>query len=69
MAKKMPPQLKTGPWTAADLKTLKKLFGNNPTSFVAATLNRPVEATKKKASRMGLFKTKKYVQRTLHRSL
>ncbi len=64
MAKK---KLTKGLWTKADLKVLKAMFSNNPTADVAAKLGRPTEAVKKKASRMGLCKTKKYMK-TLGRS-
>ena len=64
MAKK---KLTKGLWTKADLKLLKSLFSSNPTADVAAKLGRPTEAVKKKASRMGLSKTKKYMK-TLGRS-
>ena len=52
-----------GTWTKADLRLLKKLFGNNPTARVAAELGRPLDAVKKKASRMGLCKTKTYMKK------
>jgi len=55
-------KLVKGAWTANDLKTLKSLFGNNSTADVAAKLGRPVDAVKKKASRMGLRKNKKYMK-------
>ena len=51
-----------GTWTAADLKILKQLFGNNPTAMVAKKLNRGLDAVKRKASRMGMKKTKKYMK-------
>ncbi len=59
MAKKA---LTKGLWTKDDLKLLKKMFANNATADVAAKLGRPTEAVKKKASRMGLRKTKKYMK-------
>jgi len=64
MAKK---KLTKGLWTKDDLKLLRKLFTSNPTADVAAKLGRPTEAVKKKASRMGLRKSKKYMK-TLGRS-
>jgi hypothetical protein len=64
MAKKT---LTKGLWTKEDLKVLKSMFANHPTADVAAKLGRPTEAVKKKASRMGLSKTKKYMK-TLGRS-
>lgn len=59
MAKK---KLTKGAWTKDDLKLLKKLFANIATADVAAKLGRPTEAVKKKASRMGLRKTRKYMK-------
>ncbi len=51
-----------GSWTRDDLKQLKKLFSDRPTAEVAASLNRPTEAVKKKASRMGLKKSNRYMR-------
>jgi hypothetical protein len=51
-----------GTWTIADLKILKKFFANNPTAMVAKKLKRGLDAVKRKASRMGLKKTKKYMK-------
>jgi hypothetical protein len=59
MAKK---KLIKGLWSKSDLNLLKKLFPNNPTAQIAAKLGRPTDAVKKKASRMGLRKTKKYMK-------
>ncbi len=59
MAKK---KLIKGLWSKSELSLLKKLFPNNPTTKVAAKLKRPTDAVKKKASRMGLRKTKKYMK-------
>jgi hypothetical protein len=59
MAKK---KLVKGLWSKSEISLLKKLFLSNPTAKVAAKLGRPVEAVKKKASRMGLKKTKKYLK-------
>ncbi|MBN2180606.1 MAG: hypothetical protein JW715_01735 [Sedimentisphaerales bacterium] len=60
--KKAKKQTKKGLWTKADIALLKKLFGNNPTAEIAAKLGRPTDAVKKKASRMGLRKSKKYMK-------
>ena len=65
--KKAKKKLIKGLWSKDDLKLLKKLFSNNPTAEVAAKLRRPTDAVKKKASRMGLRKSKKYMK-TLGRS-
>lgn len=51
-----------GSWTRDDVKQLKKLFPDRPTSEVAASLGRPTEAVKKKASRMGLKKSRRYMR-------
>ncbi|OHB65526.1 MAG: hypothetical protein A2Y76_04550 [Planctomycetes bacterium RBG_13_60_9] len=51
-----------GSWTRDDLKQLKKLFPDRPTAEVAAELGRPTEAVKKKASRMGLRKSRRYMK-------
>jgi hypothetical protein len=51
-----------GLWTKADTNLLKKLFPNNPTSRIAAKLGRKTDAVKKKASRMKLRKSKKYLK-------
>jgi hypothetical protein len=59
--------LKKGAWTKADLQLLKKMFANASTAAVAKKLGRPLEPVKKKASRMNLVKSKKYMK-TLGRS-
>ncbi len=51
-----------GFWSKSDIQTLKKLFPNNPTAMIAKKLGRPTDAVKKKASRMGLRKSKKYMK-------
>jgi hypothetical protein len=51
-----------GTWTRDDVRHLKKLFPNRPTAEVAAELGRPTEAVKKKASRMGLRKSRRYMK-------
>ena len=51
-----------GYWSKDDVRTLKKLFPNMATADVAKELGRPVEAVKKKASRMGLTKSRKYLK-------
>lgn len=52
-----------GQWTKKDLAQLRKLFGNNSTAKVAASLGRPLDAVKKKASRMGIRKSKSYLKK------
>lgn len=51
-----------GLWSKSEVSLLRKLFPNNPTAKVAAKLGRSTDTTKKKASRMGLKKTKKYLK-------
>jgi len=51
-----------GLWSTRELNLLKKLFASEPTAKIAAKLGRPTEAVKKKASRMGLRKSKRYMK-------
>jgi len=51
-----------GTWSTKELNTLKKLFPNTPTAEVAKKVNRKTDAVKKKASRMGLKKNKRYLK-------
>ena len=51
-----------GSWTGDDVRQLKRLFPDRPTAEVAASLGRPTEAVKKKASRMGLKKSRRYMR-------
>ncbi len=60
--KKKKKKLKKGLWSRGELTLLKKLFPNNPTAQIAAKLGRPNEAVKKKASRMGLRQSKRYLK-------
>ena len=59
MAKK---KLVKGLWTKSELALLRRLFPTNPTAKIAAKLGRSLDPVKKKASRMGLQKTKKYLK-------
>jgi hypothetical protein len=52
-----------GVWTTADVNLLKRLFPNTPTAKIAAKLGRKTDAVKKKASRMGLKKSKVYLRK------
>jgi len=60
MAKKRTPR---GQWSTRDLGMLKKLFPVTPTSKIAKKMGRKTDAVKKKASRMGLKKSKAYLKR------
>ena len=51
-----------GRWSKSDINLLKKLFPNNSTAQVAARLRRPVKTVERKAYRMGLKKSKKYLR-------
>ena len=55
-------KLVKGLWPKGDINTLKRLFPDHATAEIAAKLGRPTEAVKKKASRMGLCKSKKYMK-------
>jgi DNA-directed RNA polymerase specialized sigma24 family protein len=59
MAKK---KLVKGLWPKADINTLKRLFSDHATAEIAAKLGRSTETVKKKASRLGLRKSKKYMK-------
>lgn len=50
------------PWTPAEVKLLRQQFPTNPTSKIAAQLRRKTDAVKKKASRMRLKKSRKYLR-------
>jgi hypothetical protein len=49
-------------WTKEDIRTLKKLFRSNSNAEVAIVLERTPKAVERKASRLGLSKTKKYLR-------
>lgn len=51
-----------GLWATREVSLLKKLFSTNPTAKIAKMLGRPTDAVKKKASRMKLRKSKKYLR-------
>lgn len=55
-------KLVKGLWTKSDISLLKKMFPNNPTAAIAKELGRPTDAVKKKASRMRLRKSKRYMK-------
>jgi hypothetical protein len=57
-AKRKKPKL----WKPAEVKLLRKLFSTTPTPEIAKKLRRKTDAVKKKASRMGLRKSKKYLR-------
>ena len=59
MAKK---KLVKGLWSKADINTLTRLFPKQATAEIAAKLGRSTETVKKKASRMGLRKSKGHMK-------
>jgi hypothetical protein len=54
--------LHKGTWSRDDIRSLRKMFPNHATAEVASKLGRPTEAVKKKASRMGLRKSRRYMK-------
>ncbi len=60
MAKRRTPR---GQWGKGDLNLLKRLFPVTATSKIAKKVGRKTDAVKKKASRMGLKKSKAYLKR------
>ena len=60
MAKKKTPR---GQWSKADINLLKRMFPVTATSKIAKKMGRITDAVKKKASRMGLKKSKAYLKR------
>jgi hypothetical protein len=60
--KKAKKKLTKGLWSKSDINLLRKLFPSNATAAIAKKLGRPTDAVKKKASRMGLRKSKKYLK-------
>ena len=59
MAKK---KVKLGIWTKKEVQLLKKEFPNNSCEKVANKLSRPFYAVKRKAYRLGIYKTKRYLK-------
>jgi histone H3/H4 len=51
-----------GQWSRRDINLLKRLFPTTPTSRIAKKMGRKTDAVKKKASRMGLAKSKRYLK-------
>ena len=49
-------------WTVGEVRTLRKLFGNASNRTVAVALDRTPKAVERKASKLGLTKTKKYLR-------
>jgi len=49
-------------WSVGEVRTLRKLFGNNSNREVAVALDRTPKAVERKASKLGLAKTKRYLR-------
>lgn len=49
-------------WSVEEVRTLKQLFRNNPNAEVAVVLERSPKAVERKAAKLGLKKTKKYLK-------
>lgn len=49
-------------WSREDVRVLRQLFRNNSNADVAARLRRTAKAVERKAARLGLVKTKKYLK-------
>ncbi len=50
------------PWTKTDKARLRRLYPTTRTYTVAYLLERPYDAVKKQASRMGIKKSKRYMK-------
>ncbi|MGD0596357.1 MAG: hypothetical protein ABSA64_02400 [Sedimentisphaerales bacterium] len=61
--KKKAKRISRGQWSKRDLNLLKRLFPATATSKIAKKMGRKTDAVKKKASRMGLKKSKAYLRR------
>ena len=55
-------------WTREDVRTLKKLFGGQSNAAVAVVLGRTPKSVERKAAKLGLSKTKRYL-RSIGRSV
>ena len=49
-------------WSRDEVKTLKQLFRNNSNGEVAVVLERTSKSVERKAAKLGLKKTKKYLK-------
>jgi len=49
-------------WTREEIRSLRKLFRANSNQSVANVLERTPKAVERKAAKLGLVKTKKYLQ-------
>ena len=49
-------------WTREEIRTLRSIFRNKATSDVAKVLDRTTKSVERKASKLNLTKTKKYLR-------
>ena len=49
-------------WTREEIRTLRSIFRNRSNTAVATVLDRTSKAVERKASKLGLTKTKKYLR-------
>lgn len=56
-------------WTREEVRTLRTLFRNSPTATVAQALDRTPKAVERKAAKLNLTKTKKYLRKQLGRNV
>ena len=49
-------------WTREEVRTLKSIFRNRSNTEVAVVLDRTAKAVERKASKLSLTKTKKYLR-------
>ncbi|KKK89646.1 hypothetical protein LCGC14_2730990 [marine sediment metagenome] len=55
-------------WSREDVRTLRQLFRNSSNTEVAVLLERTTKSVERKAAKLGLLKTKKYL-RTIGRTV
>ena len=55
-------KLKTGLWSKKEIEVLKKEFPKKSCAEVAKKIGRPFYAVKRKAYRLGIYKSKKYLK-------
>jgi hypothetical protein len=60
--KKVRKNITKGLWSKNEIQILRKEFPNKPCNEVALKLGRPIYAVKRKAYRLGVYKTKRYLQ-------
>jgi len=55
--------MKSGmPWTKQEIKVLRRFFGSNSNASLADMLDRTPKSVERKAAKLGLKKSKKYMR-------